>query len=414
MQGNNFLEVLSPVGDTERFNAALKYGADAVYLGRKSFGMRSSPMNFDYEQLISAVNKAHEKGVKVYLTCNTLPRNNEIPEFQQFIEEAVSAKVDAVIVADIGLMALVKKFAPDMEIHMSTQTGIVNYVTATELYNMGAKRVVLARELSLEEIAEIRVKSPKDMEIEVFVHGAMCVSFSGRCLLSQYLVNRDANRGECAQPCRWSYHLMEEKRTDQFFPVFEDEKGTYILNAKDLCMIDHIDKLAEAGVSSLKIEGRAKSAYYVAVITNAYRMAVDEYYKNPNNFKLSDWIHDEVFKVSHRKYCTGFFFGHPKDCQYYETGGYIRNYDVVAVVEKCENGIVYCTQRNKFMAGDTVEVVSPSQKPIEITIDELFDENGNSIETANHAMMNFSFKCDVNFIPESVIRTYAKTSNNVK
>lgn len=414
MQGNNFLEVLSPVGDTERFNAALKYGADAVYLGRKSFGMRSSPMNFDYEQLISAVNKAHEKGVKVYLTCNTLPRNNEIPEFQQFIEEAVSAKVDAVIVADIGLMALVKKFAPDMEIHMSTQTGIVNYVTATELYNMGAKRVVLARELSLEEIAEIRAKSPKDMEIEVFVHGAMCVSFSGRCLLSQYLVNRDANRGECAQPCRWSYHLMEEKRTDQFFPVFEDEKGTYILNAKDLCMIDHIDKLAEAGVSSLKIEGRAKSAYYVAVITNAYRMAVDEYYKNPNNFKLSDWIHDEVFKVSHRKYCTGFFFGHPKDCQYYETGGYIRNYDVVAVVEKCENGIVYCTQRNKFMAGDTVEVVSPSQKPIEITIDELFDENGNSIETANHAMMNFSFKCDVNFIPESVIRTYTKTSNNVK
>ena len=414
MQGNNFLEVLSPVGDTERFNAALKYGADAVYLGRKSFGMRSSPMNFDYEQLISAVNKAHEKGVKVYLTCNTLPRNNEIPEFQQFIEEAVSAKVDAVIVADIGLMALVKKFAPDMEIHMSTQTGIVNYVTATELYNMGAKRVVLARELSLEEIAEIRVKSPKDMEIEVFVHGAMCVSFSGRCLLSQDLVNRDANRGECAQPCRWSYHLMEEKRIDQFFPVFEDEKGTYILNAKDLCMIDHIDKLAEAGVSSLKIEGRAKSAYYVAVITNAYRMAVDEYYKNPNNFKLSDWIHDEVFKVSHRKYCTGFFFGHPKDCQYYETGGYIRNYDVVAVVEKCEDGIVYCTQRNKFMAGDTVEVVSPSQKPIEITIDELFDENGNSIETANHAMMNFSFKCDVNFIPESVIRTYTKTSNNVK
>lgn len=279
---------------------------------------------------------------------------------------------------------------------------------------MGAKRVVLARELSLEEIAEIRAKSPKDMEIEVFVHGAMCVSFSGRCLLSQYLVNRDANRGECAQPCRWGYHLMEEKRTDQFFPVFEDEKGTYILNAKDLCMIDHIDKLAEAGVSSLKIEGRAKSAYYVAVITNAYRMAVDEYYKNPNNFKLSDWIHDEVFKVSHRKYCTGFFFGHPKDCQYYETGGYIRNYDVVAVVEKCEDGIVYCTQRNKFMAGDTVEVVSPSQKPIEITIDELFDENGNSIETANHAMMKFSFKCDVNFMPESVIRTYAKTSNNVK
>ncbi len=401
---NKLLEVLAPAGDAERFNSALKYGADAVYLGRKTFGMRSSPMNFDYEQLVDAVNTAHAKGVKVYLTCNTLPRNNEIPEFRQFIEEAVSAKVDALIVADIGLMSLVKKYAPDMEIHMSTQTGIVNYVTARELYNMGAKRVVLARELSLDEIAEIRAKCPEDMEIEVFVHGAMCVSFSGRCLLSQYLVNRDANRGECAQPCRWGYHLMEEKRTDQFFPIFENEKGTYILNAKDLCMIDHIDKLAKAGVSSLKIEGRAKSAYYVAVVTNAYRMAVDEYNLNPDNFKLSDWIHDEVFKVSHRKYCTGFFFGHPNDCQYYETGGYIRNYDVVAVVEKCENGIVYCTQRNKFLAGDTVEIMSPKQKPAVITIDELFDENGNSIETANHAMMKFSFKCDKVFPAESVIR----------
>lgn len=401
---NNFLEVLAPAGDTERFNSAIKYGADAVYLGRKTFGMRSSPLNFDYDQLVSAVNTAHAKGVKVYLTCNTLPRNNEIPQFQQFIDEAVSAGVDALIVADIGLMSLIKKFAPDMEIHMSTQTGIVNYVTATELYNMGAKRVVLARELSLDEIAEIRAKSPKDMEIEVFVHGAMCVSFSGRCLLSQYLVNRDANRGECAQPCRWGYHLMEEKRTDQFFPVFEDEKGTYILNSKDLCMIDHIDKLAKAGVSSLKIEGRAKSAYYVSVVTNAYRMAVDEYNADPENFHLSDWIHDEVFKVSHRKYCTGFFFGHPKDCQYYETGGYIRNYDVVAVVEKCENGVVYCTQRNKFLAGDRVEIMAPQKKPFEFTINEIFDENGNSIETANHAMMKFSFKCDEVFPPESVIR----------
>lgn len=401
---NKLLEVLAPAGDTERFNSAIRYGADAVYLGRKTFGMRSSPMNFDYEQLTAAVNEAHSKGVKVYLTCNTLPRNNEIPEFQQFIEEAVAAKVDALIVADIGLMSLVKKYAPDMEIHMSTQTGIVNYVTARELYNMGAKRVVLARELSLNEIAEIRAKCPADMEIEVFVHGAMCVSFSGRCLLSQYLVNRDANRGECAQPCRWGYHLMEEKRTDQFFPIFEDEKGTYILNAKDLCMIDHIDKLAKAGVSSLKIEGRAKSAYYVAVVTNAYRMAVDEYNLNPENFKLSDWIHDEVFKVSHRKYCTGFFFGHPNDCQYYETGGYIRNYDVVAVVEKCENGIVYCTQRNKFFAGDTVEIMSPKAKPETITINEIFDENGNSIETANHAMMKFSFRCEKEFPAESVIR----------
>lgn len=402
------LEVLAPAGDEERFNSAINYGADAVYLGRKQFGMRSSPLNFDFEQLVKAVEKAHSKNVKVYLTCNTLPRNNEIPQFEQFICEAVTAKVDALIVADIGLLALIKKYAPDMEIHISTQTGVVNYVTARELYNMGAKRIVLARELSLDEISEIRAKTSPDMEIETFVHGAMCVSFSGRCLLSQYLVNRDANRGECAQPCRWGYHLVEEKRPNQFFPIFEDEKGTYILNAKDMCMIEHIDKLAQAGVDSLKIEGRAKSAYYVTVVTNAYRMAVDEYYKNPDNFVLPDWIRDEVYKVSHRKYCNGFFFGTPDDSQYYENSGYIRNYDVVAVVEKCKNGIVYCTQRNKFFAGDNVELLSPSKKPVVLTLDTIYDEKGNEIQTANHAMMKFSFKSEQTFPQGTVIRKETK------
>lgn len=398
------LEVLSPAGDYERLESAVRYGADAVYLGRKNFGMRAGSPNFDYDTLCKAVSLVHEKGRKLYITCNTLPRNNEIPQFRQFIDEAVSSGADALIVADLGLLSLIKKYAPDMEIHISTQTGIVNYLTANELYNMGAKRIVVARELSIDEIAEIRAKTPKELDIEAFVHGAMCVSFSGRCLLSQYLVNRDANRGECAQPCRWGYHLMEEKRPNEFYPVFEDEKGTYILNAKDLCMIDHIDKLAEAGVMSLKIEGRAKSAYYTAIITNAYRMAVDEYYKNPDNFVLPEWIRDEVFKVSHRKYCTGFFFGHPKDCQYYENSGYIRNYDVVAVVDRCENGVVYCTQRNKFLAGDTVEIVSPQKKPYETVLSEIFDENGESIETANHAMMKFSFKSDIAFEKGSVIR----------
>lgn len=398
------LEVLAPAGDEERFNACINYGADAVYLGRKQFGMRSSPMNFDFEQLVKAVQSAHAKGIKVYLTCNTLPRNSEIPQFEQFVREAVDAQVDALIVADIGLLALIKKYAPDMEIHISTQTGVVNYVTARELYNMGAKRIVLARELTLDEIAEIRAKTSPDMEIETFVHGAMCVSFSGRCLLSQYLVNRDANRGECAQPCRWGYHLVEEKRPNEFFPIFEDEKGTYILNAKDMCMIEHIDKLAQAGVDSLKIEGRAKSAYYVTVVTNAYRMAVDEYYKNPDNFVLPDWIRDEVYKVSHRKYCNGFFFGTPENSQYYENSGYIRNYDVVAVVEKCENGTVYCTQRNRFFAGDTVELLAPSQKPVTLTLDTLYDENGEQIQTANHAMMKFSFKSDLTFPTGTVIR----------
>lgn len=400
----NKLEVLAPAGDEERFGAAVKYGADAVYLGRKQFGMRSSPLNFDFEPLCNAVKYAHERNVKVYLTCNTLPKNNEIPHFEQFVREAVEAGVDALIVADIGLLMLIKRYAPDMEIHISTQTGIVNYVTARELYNLGAKRIVLARELSLDEIAEIRAKTSPDLDIEAFVHGAMCVSFSGRCLLSQYLVNRDANRGECAQPCRWGYHLMEEKRPGEFFPVYEDEKGTYILNSKDMCMIEHLDKLADAGVTSLKIEGRAKSAYYAAVVTNAYRMAVDEYYKDPANYNLSGWIKDEVYKVSHRKYCNGFFFGVPDESQYYENSGYIRNYDVVAVVEECRDGTVYCTQRNKFFAGDTVEILPPSSKPVELVLDKIFDENNQEIETANHAMMKFSFKSDMVFPQGTFIR----------
>ena len=404
----NKLEVLAPAGDEERFNAAINYGADAVYLGRKTFGMRASPMNFDFQQLVNAVNTAHAKGVKVYLTCNILPRNNEIPQFEQFVREAVEANVDALIVADIGLLMMIKRFAPNMEIHISTQTGIVNYATANELYNMGAKRVVLARELSLDEIAEIRAKTPRELDIECFVHGAMCVSFSGRCLLSQYLVNRDANHGECAQPCRWGYYLMEEKRKGEYYPIFEDEKGTYILNAKDMCMIEHIDKLAQAGIYSLKIEGRAKSAYYVTVVTNAYRMAVDEYYKNPDNFILPDWIRDEVYKVSHRQYSKGFFFGTPENSQYYENSGYIRNFDVVAVIEKCEDGTVYCTQRNRFFKGDTVEILAPSQKPVILTLENIYDENGDEIDTANHAMMKFSFRSDMNFPNGTVIRKELK------
>mgnify|MGYP002537750783 FL=1 len=400
----NKLEVLSPAGDYERFKAAIDYGADAVYLGGQAFSMRAAPQNFTHETLKSAVEEAHAKNVKVYLTCNTLPRNNEIPQFQQFIEEAVDSKVDAVIVADLGLMALIKKYAPDMEIHMSTQTGIVNYATANELYNMGAKRVVLARELSLDEIAEIRAKTPDDLDIEVFVHGAMCMSFSGRCLLSSYLTNRDANRGECAQPCRWGYHLMEEKRTDEFYPIYEDEKGTYILNAKDLCMIDHIDELAKAGVMSYKIEGRAKSSYYVSIVTNAYRMAMDIYKKDPDNFKLPDWVRDEVFKVSHRKYCTGFFYGHPKDSQYYENSGYIREYDVVAIVDECKDGKIYATQRNRFCKGDTVEIISPGEKFDTIVIDELYNEEGELIENANHAMMKLVIPCEKSYPTNAIIR----------
>lgn len=400
----NRLEVLAPAGDMERFYSALDFGADAVYLGGQMFGMRAGPANFTADGLKQACDEAHKRGVKVYLTCNTLPRNSEIVHFEEFIKTASDAGVDAVIATDIGILSLIKKYTPDMEIHISTQAGIVNYVTAQEFYNMGAKRVVLARELSLDEIAEIRAKTNSELDIEAFVHGAMCVSFSGRCLLSQYLVNRDANRGECAQPCRWGYHLMEEKREGEFYPIFEDEKGSYILNAKDMCMIEQLDKLAEAGVNSFKIEGRAKSSYYVSVVANAYRIATDILKANPDNYVLPQWVKDEVYKVSHRAYCTGFLFGHPKDCQYYENSGYIREYDVVAVVDDCKDGMIYATQRNKFNKGDELEILAPKCEPVKLTANRILNEWGEEVESANHAMMKLSMPCENTFPKNSIIR----------
>ena len=397
-------EVLAPAGDRERLQAALDFGADAVYLGGNMFGMRAGAPNFDAQALCEAVQLAHARGVKVYLTVNTLPRSGELKLLPQFIGEAVNAGVDAAIVADLGVFGMVKKLAPDLHIHMSTQTGIVNYATANALYEMGAKRVVLARELSLEEIAEIRRNTPEDLEIEVFVHGAMCVSFSGRCLLSAYFTDRDANRGACSQPCRWKYALVEEKRPGLPMPIEETPEGTYILNARDMCMIDHIDKLAEAGVTSFKIEGRAKSAYYVSVVTNAYRMAMDTYLQDPAHYRLPDWIQDEVFKVSHRRYCTGFFFGHPNACQYYENAGYISTCRVVGIVEKCENGRLYATQRGRFFAGDTIEILAPGRPPVTVTPQDIRNVEGEQVETVNHAMMPFSFPCDEVFPPNSILR----------
>ena len=398
------VEVLAPAGDRERFDAALDFGADAVYLARETFGMRSGPKNFTYDLLKKAAEDAHARNVKIYLTCNTLPRNSEIPGFRQIVEEAVDCGVDALLVADMGLLGLVKQYAPDMEIHMSTQTGIVNYAAARELHSMGAKRVVLARELSLDEIAEIRAKTSPDLDIEVFVHGAMCMSFSGRCLLSQYLTNRDPNRGQCAQPCRWGYHLMEEKREGQYFPVFEDEKGTYILNSKDMCMIDHLADVVRAGAMSLKIEGRAKSAYYVSVITNAYRMAVDILKKDPDAV-IPEWLRDEVFKVSHRSYCTGFFYGVPENSQYYADSGYIREYDVGAVVTGYRDGRLFCVQRNKFSCGDKAELLSPGKRFVSFEVSDLRDENGEPIDNVCHAAMAFSMAAPCGeCAPNSVIR----------
>ena len=314
-------EVLSPAGDSECLDAALMYGADAVYLAKKDFGMRAAPKNFTQGELLEACKKAHSLGRRIYLTCNTLPHNRELSALPDFAREASEAGVDAFIVSDIGVMSVLKEHAPNVDIHISTQAGIVNYASAGELYKMGASRVVLARELSLDEIKQIRDNTPPELEIETFVHGAMCVSFSGRCLLSQYLTGRDANRGECAQPCRWSYALMEQTREGTYFPIEESDGGTYILNAKDLCMINHIDSLARAGITSFKIEGRAKSSYYVAVITNAYRAAVDELMKDPDGYNPPKWITDEVNKVSHREYSCGFFFGQPENSQNTRDGG---------------------------------------------------------------------------------------------
>ncbi len=382
-------EVLSPAGDMERFLAAVNFGADAVYLAGKSFGMRTSPSNFSKEGLKNAIDYAHLNGVKVYLTCNTLPRNSEIDHLPEFVETVRDLGIDAFIVADVGTLALIKKLAPKTDVHVSTQAGVVNYLTAKTFHEMGAKRVVLARELSLSEIAEIRQKTDESLELEAFVHGSMCVSFSGRCLLSSYLTGRDANRGDCAQPCRWKYNLVEENRQGQYFPVSEEADGTYFLNSRDLCMIEHIDKLVKAGVNSLKIEGRAKSAYYVAVTTNAYKMALLDYYSSIGNageiWQVKPWMKDELEKISHREYNTGFYFN-SEPGQVYSNGGYIRNYDVVGVCEGYENGMLLVAQRNKFSTGDTLDVLEPGKAPFIFKVEKMYDEWNNEIVSAPHAM----------------------------
>lgn len=414
INNGNRAELLAPAGDTECLISALDFGADAVYLAGKMFGMRAGAKNFTDEDLITAVQTAHERGAKVYITCNTVPLNGELDEFPDFIARARQAGVDAVIAADIGIIAMIKEFAPGLEIHASTQTGVVNYRTAVELYKMGVKRVVLAREVSLENIKTIRKNIPEDMEIEAFVHGAMCVSFSGRCLISEYLTGRNANRGECAQPCRWEYYLMEEKRPGEFFKVFEDDDGSYILNSRDMCMIEHLDDLLEAGVYSLKIEGRAKSAYYTALTTNAYRAALDCVL---NGTQPPRWVLDEVNKISHRPYCTGFFYGHPSDGsgsqdpnqttnggQYFKDSSYIREYDFVATVDRCENGVMYLTTRNFFKLSDELEILAPQKEPIKFSPVKMFDESGEEIDTARHAMRKISIPTDIAVPEHSLLR----------
>ena len=401
-------ELLAPAGDMERLQAAVKYGADAVYLGGTMFGMRAAPANFNKEQLKEAVEYCHERGVKVYLTCNVLPRNDELPELPEFLKDAEKAGVDALIISDIGVLAMAKKYVPDMEIHISTQSGIVNYETAKAFYDMGAKRVVTARELKMTEISEMRANIPDDMDIECFVHGAMCVSFSGRCLISNYLVGRDANRGECAQPCRWKYTLMEEKRPGQYFPVTEDDSGTYIMNSKDMCMIEHIPEMIKAGITSFKIEGRAKSFYYVASVTSAYRKAIDSYYANPENWLCPLDVMDELTKTSHRRYSTGFYFGPENAIQTTDTSSYVREYDLLGVVEKWEDGVLYCSQRGKFNLGDEIEVLQPTGDTLKFTPNWIKNAEGENVESTPHSKMEFTVDCPVEIRPMSIMRKKAE------
>ncbi|MDR0920341.1 MAG: U32 family peptidase [Oscillospiraceae bacterium] len=399
------LELLSPAGSFVALKTAVAYGADAVYLGREILGMRVAPENFPLEDFHSAVDFAHSHNRKIYLTANIIPHNTELKLLPQFLEEAETVGVDGIIIADLGIFNIAKKY--NIPIHISTQMGVTNYETANMLYEMGTKRIVLARELSLEEITEIRLKVPKDLEIECFVHGAMCVSFSGRCLISSYMTNRDANRGACAQPCRWEYTLTEQKRPNEYFPVTEDERGTYFFNSKDLCMIEYIDKLAAAGINSLKIEGRAKSEYYVASVTKAYRYAVDCFEKG---ITLPEWVKEEVFKISHRGYCTGFYFGDNQHNQVYETSSYIRDWEVVAVIDKCDGEFMYLQQRNRFYPNEELEILEPFNPPTALKCPEIYNLKGESIEVANIATAKLKLPCEKIFPEGSFIRKIRKNN----
>lgn len=381
------IELLSPAGDMERLTMALHYGADAVYMAGKEFGMRAASGNFGEEEMRRAIELAHQKNARAYVTCNTLPREDELIRLPTYLEFLQDAGADGLIIADLGVLELAKRYAPKVKKHVSTQLGVINSATANALYELGADTVVLARETPMEDIRKIRANTPADLRIEAFVHGAMCVSFSGRCLLSNYLTGRDANRGQCAQPCRWKYHLVEETRPGEYFEISEDG-GTHIMNSRDMCMIEHIPELIDAGVTSLKIEGRMKSAYYAAVVTNAYRHAVDAALEGRELDRL--WI-EETEKLSHRPYCTGFYYGDPG--QYYADATYFTVADVVAVVESCdENGNAVLTQRNKFYRGDELELLLPDTVPESFKAEHMFNAAGEEIEDTRHAMMEIHMK----------------------
>ena len=402
----NKIELLSPAGDMERLKMSLAYGADAVYLAGNDFGMRAFAGNFTPDEMGQAVTLCHSYGASVHVTCNTMPRNVEVARLPEWLEYLQDLGVDAVILADVGVLSLLKKHAPRVKAHISTQASVSNYQAAAAWYELGASRVILARELSLEEITELRAKTPRELEIEAFVHGAMCVSYSGRCLLSNYMTGRDANRGACAQPCRYKYALVEEKRPGEYFPIGEDEGGAFILNSRDMCMIDHIPELMAAGLDSLKIEGRAKSAYYAAIVTAAYRHAIDAAAAGK---PLEPVWREEVEKVSHRHYSTGFYFGQPG--QYTADARYIRDWQVVAVVTACDAaGNATLSLRNKFSTGDELELVGPDVAATPFVAGEMTDADGFPLTQPRNPQMVFHMKLPRQVPPLSLIRACRENS----
>ena len=381
-------ELLAPGGSLEKLKTAIDYGADAVYIGGEAFSLRVAAENFSKEDMLEGLSYAHERGKKVYLTANILPHNDDIEEFESFVKEIRPMGFDAVLIADLGLFDMMQSLAPEIPIHVSTQANNINYRSAIMWHKMGAKRVVLAREMSFKEIAEFQKKIPEDLELEAFVHGAMCISYSGRCLLSNYMTGRESNMGACAHPCRWNYKLVEETRPNEYMDVFENERGTFIFNSKDLCTIEHIPELVKSGIASLKIEGRVKTSYYVATVVGAYRRELDRYFNDPEGYVFNKAEYDELCKVSHRPYTTGFYFGKPdENSQVYTSSSYIRDYDLIGIVQEYDEntGIAKITQRNRFFKGDEAEIIQPMKPFFTQTLDFLRDENGNDIDVANHA-----------------------------
>ena len=381
------LELLIPAGSLDVLKTAVIYGADAVYLGGEAFGLRAKAKNFTNEEIKEGIAFAHERGAKVYITANILAHNADLPGVEKYFEELREIGPDALIISDPGVFAIAKRVLPDMELHISTQANNTNYGTYLFWYQQGAKRVVSARELSLAEIKEIRENIPEDMEIESFIHGAMCISYSGRCLLSNYFVGRDANQGACTHPCRWKYSVMEETRPGEYFPVYENERGTYIFNSKDLCMIEHIPEMIEAGIDSFKIEGRMKTALYVATVARTYRKAIDDYLESPEKYRANlEWYKEEIGKCTYREFTTGFYFGKPtSETQIYDNNTYVKNYTSLGTVEESrEDGCFRIEQKNKFSVGETVEVMKPDGRNLEVTVKAIYDEEGGAVESAPH------------------------------